>query len=60
MVRKMCGMVVIGSDRKPKRLPFTRLARLNELTINIVTEQNFFEKKYVLILKDGFLDINTK
>ena len=47
---------MIGSDGKPKPLPFTRLARLNGLGINLVTVETFFEEQFVLILKENFLE----
>lgn len=50
----------MNSNEKRKLLPFTRLAGVDRLGINIITKKNFFKKQYLLILKEDFLDNNTK
>lgn len=52
-------LMMVGSDKKPKPLLFTSLAKLDWLGINLVTKQDLFEELYVLILKEDLLDINT-
>lgn len=51
---------MIGSDGKPKSLPFTRLARLDGLGINLVTVETLFEEQFKLILKEIFLEYSAK
>ena len=59
-VRSRIHVVLVDSDEKPKPLPFTRLAGLDGLGINLVTKESLFEKQFVLILNENFLDNNTK
>ena len=58
--RPSVHLVMVGSDEKPKPLPFTRLAGLDGLGINLVTKEALFEEQFVLILNENFLDNNTK
>ena len=51
---------MVGADGKPKPLPFTRVAELDGLGINLVSKQYIFEEQFVLILKENFLDSLTK
>ena len=51
---------MVGADGKPKPLPFTRVAELDGLGINLVSKQYIFEEQFVLILKENFLDSITK
>lgn len=44
-------VVMVGSDEKPKPLPFTRLAGLDGLGINLVTKQNISNEQFAVILK---------
>jgi hypothetical protein len=58
--RPSLQIVMVGADGKPKPLPHTRVAELDCLGINLVSQQDLFEKQFVLILKEDFLDNNTK
>ena len=58
--RPSVHVVMISSDGKPKLLPFTRLAGLDGLGINLVTKEALFEEQFVLILSVNFLDNNAK
>ena len=58
--RPSIHVVMVGSDCKPKPLPFSRLAGLDGLGINLVIKETLFEKQYVLILTKKFLENNTK
>ena len=53
-------VVMVGSDGKPKPLPFTRIAELDGLGINLVMKEAPFEEQFVLILNENFLANNTK
>lgn len=41
-------------------MPYTRLAELDGLEINLISSRDLFEEQFVLILKDDFIDSNTK
>ena len=58
--RPSIHVVMVGSDCKPKPLPFSRLAGLDGLGINLVTKEALFEEQFVLILTEKFLENNTK
>ena len=53
-------LVTVGSDGKPKSLPFTRLTGLDGLGINLVTKEALFEEQFVLIPNEKFFDNNSK
>lgn len=44
-------VVMVGSDEKPKPLPFTKLAGLDRLGINLVIKQNISNEQFAVILK---------
>ena len=50
---------MVATDLKPKPFPFTGVARLDGLEINIVSKQDLFDEKFVLILKEYFFNYNT-
>lgn len=52
--------MMIGSDRKRKPLPFTRMVGLGGLGINLVTMSKLIDKQFVLILRRGDAESNTK
>ena len=58
--RPSVHVVMVGSDCRPKPLPFTRLAGLDGQGINLVTTEALFEEQCILILTENFLKINTK
>ena len=58
--RPILYVVMVSSDCRPKPLPFTRLAGLDGLGINIVTKEALFEEQFVLILTEKFFEISTK
>ena len=58
--RPSVHVVMVSSDGKPKPLPFTRLAGLDGLGINLVTKEALFEEQFVLILSVNFLNNNAK
>ena len=44
-------VVMVDSDEKPKPLPFTRLAGLDGLGINLITKEAFFLEAICINLK---------
>ena len=58
--RPSIHVVMVGSDCKPKPLPFTRLAGLDGLDINVVTKKTLFKEQFILILTEKFIENNTK
>ena len=58
--RSNLQIVMVVADGKPQPLPHTRVAELNGLGINLVSQQDLFEEQFVLVLKDDFLDYNPK
>ena len=58
--RPRLQVVMVGSDGKPMPLPHIRVAGLGGLGINLVSQQYLFEEQFVLILKEEFLNANTK
>ena len=56
---KLNKNLTCNNDRfgwKTEPLPFTGLARLNGLRINLVTVETLFEEQFVLILKENFFE----
>jgi hypothetical protein len=58
--RSSLQIVMVGADGKPKSMPHTRVAGLDGLGINLVSQQDLFEEQFVLILKEDFLNNNKK
>ena len=58
--RPSVHVVLVGSDGKPKPLPFTKLVGLDRLRINLITKESLFEEQFVLILNENFRDNNAK
>ena len=47
--RLRAHVAIVGSDKKPKPLPFTRLGGLDGFGINLVTKEALFEEQFINI-----------